>query len=257
MGGRPSYPEREYRKLFKAHLRHNRPLFVKIVAVEVAAVAVITIAVLTISPWAWMTGYLLGATHVAFLAMIVHFVRLGFLAKHPAAVRHMQGSLGESNTSEALKKAKRKGLVWGCVEGISVDGGDIDHLVVTRNGGVVAIDTKWMSDDRFVAKAASSAMTVKRRAELVLRSTQVLKRDTSARHRDDRLAFEVRPLVVVWGAAGEKMPDEAWHGEVQFVAGEKLLAWLEALDGDPIDRATGEDLLATLRAFNDRVVTTS
>ncbi len=54
--------------------------------------------------------------------------------------------MGESNTSEALKAARRQQVIWGYIEGVAVTGADIDPLVVTRGGGVVAIDSKWRTE---------------------------------------------------------------------------------------------------------------
>lgn len=254
MGGRPSYPGGQLRRQFSEHLRANRALLIKLALVEISVLAVATAVILLLWPSTLLTGYLVGALHAGFIAMIVHHVRLAFFARESTAIHHLRGAMGESSTSDELRRAKRQRLIWGWVDGITVRGGDIDHLVVTRTAGVWAIDTKWMSSLHHVDAAADAASKARRRAESVLRSQKLLTREASARHRADAASFTVRPLVVVWGAAHEQIPDDAMIGEVPFVRGDHLVAWLSAHDGEPIDERVASGMLESLERFRERMV---
>ena len=71
-------------------------------------------------------------------------IGLAWLASSEPAlrdVRDVRGALGEGYTRDMLKSAAKKKAIWGFVEGIETRGGDIDDLVVTRSGGVLALDS--------------------------------------------------------------------------------------------------------------------
>src|SRR5690606_126514 len=111
-----------------------------------------------------LVSYVLGALHAAMLAIGYYTLRVSFLASDQDAVWQVRGDLGEVNTRDELKRAKRRRLIWGWVDSITVSTGDIDHLVITRRGGVVAIDSKWRSEavgtdiGRSAASARSAAL---------------------------------------------------------------------------------------------------
>ncbi|WP_166389739.1 nuclease-related domain-containing protein [Nocardioides ochotonae] len=90
---------------------------------------------------------------------------MAFLAHDAEAIWHVRGAWGEDNTRDELQRAKRKRLVWAWVDSVTLQAGDIDHLVVTRNGGLVAIDSKWRSKINDAADMARAAQKVRLRAE--------------------------------------------------------------------------------------------
>lgn len=189
-------------------------------------------------------GYLLGFMHALTLGVFVLAVVLAFFAQ-TRSVGQMAGAWGEEFTRDELNKARRKGLIWGTVHGLATASGDIDHLVVTRHGGIVAIDSKWRNDpDRAtLTRDADSAAAAARRASLVLRSL--------------KMPAIVTPLVAVWGASRREVPTVAEIKGVDFTDGGQLLTWLEALSGDPIDECSARQLLEMLRQFERRVRPTS
>ncbi len=56
--------------------------------------------------------------------------------------RQLSGAYGEYNTRDALRAAHRRHHIWGWIDNLEVQGGDIDHLVLAPSG-IYAIDTKW------------------------------------------------------------------------------------------------------------------
>ena len=126
--------------------------------------------------------------------------------------------MGEENTIDSLKWAKRRGLIWGWVDGLAIEGGDIDHIVVTKRGGVVAIDSKWhytLWDDT-LQRADTAAQRSARRARLILISL----------HR----RMEVTPLAVIWGGAQQEF--ETVDVPRHVIPGGQLSTWLRSLQGE-------------------------
>jgi hypothetical protein len=136
-----------------------------------------------------MRWYLLGLAHAGLAAA-------GFISSTPPSWRTIRrrcptcGEHGaEDNTRTELERARRKRLVWGWVDSIELQVGDIDHLVVIRHGGMVAIDAKWRNQttDEDVAATADSARRAGLRAEGLLRT--LLKAE-----RRSRLRARTQPL---------------------------------------------------------------
>ena len=194
-------------------------------------------------------GYLGGAVLASFggLVFAMH------LASTPRAIELFRGSLGEENTQDDLRVLLRRKVIWGWVDSVAVQGGDIDHLVVTRDAGVLALDSKWRSewDDRVQGSAVDQARRAARRAQSILRSEGFFERSTKARHRDPESGLAVRPVVVVWGAAARLVETTCADG-VQVVPGPDLKSWLATLSGDVIDEQSAHELLTTLHEFRRR-----
>lgn len=256
MSRAPSFPRQQLGKEFRAFLRRRRRHVLSLVAIEVGLTALLTVVLLVFwnrGPALW---YVLGALHMLLVCAVPTAIAIAFLANSRTAIWNLRGAMGESNTSEVLRSAQKQKDVWGYVESVAVTGGDIDHLVVTRAGGVLAIDSKWRNEvtaERLTSDAAA-ARAAARRAESILRSEHVgaLKREARARHRDVGSSFSVTPVVVIWGAVRHEMPDRVTREDVEFVPGEKLGAWLRARDGQSVDKAVANDLLERLAAFRDR-----
>lgn len=242
------YPRRALRALFGRWLWRHR------LRLSIATVGVLALMAFE----AWMLGrsgansglssYLMGAMHVAIVASYVGAVVITFLAHEREAIFHLRGAWGEDFTKDELKRARRKKLIWGWVDSVTVQNGDIDHLVVTRSGGLVAIDSKWRSGVEHLdpATLARQATKARVRAEGVLQS--VLKTERGS-HRARTRAFRVKPLVVIWGPASNAVPDGASFDGVDITHGFGLVDWFEGLDGDAIDEAGAADVLAHIERF--------
>jgi hypothetical protein len=164
-------------------------------------------------------------------------------------MRHMRGAWGEENTRTELESAKRRRLIWGWVDSIRLERGDLDHVVVTRHGGVLAIDSKWRNGTSVtdVEAMATAAGRVRSRAESL---TRQLLSSERARHRARGAAVKVRPLVVIWGAEQRRLPNTGTQvNGIDFVAGQHLRAWLRQLDNEPVSKLAGSELLAVLRNY--------
>lgn len=228
---RAPFPRRMFRSQWRTWLASTWKRLL-VVSLPFAGTAVIFTLVLR--------GYLLGLVHGLIVGVFVLSVVLAFFA-HTRSVGQMAGAWGEEFTRGELRRARRKGLIWGTVHGLAVASGDIDHLVVTRRGGLVAIDSKWRNDpDRgTLSRDAELALAAARRASLVLRSFKGPTR--------------VRPVIAVWGASRRGVPPAAQIKGVDFIDGGQLLVWLKSLPLDPIDRSSARQLLGNLRQFERRV----
>lgn len=215
--------------------------------VLIAVAAVFTWVVAPALP-APTRGYVLGALHVGLAAGLLHLLNSAFLASDQQAIHHVRGAWGESNTRDELGRARRRRLIWGWVDSISLRYGDIDHLVISRRGGVIAVDSKWRNSitRHDTVEMAQSARKAQRRAEGVVRTLLRKERGT---HRARSQSISVTPVVVIWGAAQASVPEDAVVDGVRFVAGSEFLAWLRTVDGDPVPKAAANDVCRQLRAY--------
>jgi hypothetical protein len=157
--------------------------------------------------------------------------------------------LGEDNTRGELQRAKRRRLIWGWVDSINLQAGDLDHLVVTRRGGIVVLDSKWRNrvTQHDIAEMARSGHKARMRADGLTRT--LLKSERAARHRAKLPTLAVTPVVVVWGAAQSTVPDQTVVDGVRFVAGRQLVALLRQFDGNEVSKAAAKDALERLEDF--------
>ena len=196
-----------------------------------------------------LRGYLLGALHVGLVSAALHILNSAFLAHDREAIWHVRGAWGEDNTRNELLRAKRRRLIWGWVDSINLQAGDLDHVVVTRGGGLVAIDSKWRNQvtSGDSVEMAHAALKTKSRAEGLART--LLRSERGARHRARVQPLTVTPVVVLWGAAQRTVPDGAVIEGVRFVAGRQFLPWLRQLDGDPVTKDAAQDALERLKRY--------
>ncbi|MDE0775111.1 MAG: NERD domain-containing protein [Nocardioides sp.] len=243
-----SYPARKLGMLRRQWLRRNA----KGLLLVYLSVIFIDAAVLAWLLWMGATSlsmYLVGLTHAASLAVLWYLTNAGFLAHNQEAIWQLRGAWGEDNTRDELRRAKRKRLIWGWVDSVELQAGDIDHIVVTRRGGVVVLDSKWrnhVSDGDVPAMAAASRKAALR-AEGVLRS--VFKREPTGRRRSTTKPVTVTPAVVLWGAARVEVPDDAIVDGVRFLDGRRLLKWLSTAEGDLVDRQGARDAIRLLENY--------
>lgn len=242
------YSRRELRRLRRQWLLRNLRLVV-LCAVVIAALLAIALAVVETYVPGDFRWYLLGLTHAGLVAAGLHLLNSSFLALDREALRHVRGAWGEDNTRSELQRAKRKRLIWGWVDSISLQAGDLDHVVITRRGGVIELDSKWRNEvtTHDTAAMVRAAHKARLRAEALTRT--VLKSERGARHRARLPGLSVTSVVVLWGAAQWTVPDEANIDGVRFVAGRQLLPLLRALDGDEVSKDAAHDVLDRLEKF--------
>ena len=181
------------------------------------------------------------------MAAYLFLLYSGFLAFDGEAIWHVRGAWGEDNTRSELLRAKRKRLVWGWVDSVALQHGDIDHLVVTRKGGLVAIDSKWRNRIHDTDDMARAAQKVRLRAEGLTRD--LLKGDARGSRRAKVNPLGVTSIVVLWGAAQCDVPDGAEIDGIAFIPGRKLVSWLAQLEGHPVDKAAANDVVISVRRF--------
>ena len=251
MASARTYSGKKLRSQWSGFLRANRRTILFIVTVEIAVMVGVTVVLLSAYGANPMVTYVLGAAHAAAFAILYFTLRIVFLANDQGAVRQMRGDLGETNTRDELKRAKRSRLIWGWVDSITVAGGDIDHLVITRHGGIVAIDSKWRNDTSGAdnPRSAIAASRAAGRAKSVLRHLGYLKREHTARRRASDTSITVTPLVAMWGPIRHEVPRGARVEDVDFVAGPQLSEWLRQHRSDDISRQAAKRLLAELEEF--------
>jgi hypothetical protein len=183
----------------------------------------------------------------------LHLLHTAFLAHDGDAIRHVRGAWGEDNTRSELQRAKRLKLVWGWVDSLGLQHGDIDHLVVTRNAGLLAVDSKWRSQISDAADMARAANKVRLRAEGLTRD--LLKGTTRGSRRARVNPLSVTSVVALWGPAQHGVPDGASVDGIEFIAGRRFVEWLGRLDSEPVDRAAAAHIIHSLegrRGATDR-----
>lgn len=244
-----AYSRRELKSRFWSWARRNVVLLVLVGLGVLVLLAVTTWLLLGLLPRTALHGYLTGVLHAGILAGFCFALWSAFLAQEGQAIWHVRGAWGEEFTRDELKRAKRKRLVWGWVDSITLKAGDIDHLVVTRQGGLVAVDSKWRNqhDEADRVQMAREAARARLRAEALART--VLKNERGAKHRSHGNPVTVRPVVVIWGATQRDVPEGARVDGIDFVAGRKFVDWLAGLEGHEISKEAGRDVVTRLTEF--------
>lgn len=232
-GRRLSYPKRRIRSEAKSFVRINALLLLLVAGVGAAA---------AVMPALVLDGFLAGIVTGLLLATVLGMVALSFLLVSGTTFQ-LSGVLGESNTTDCLRAAKRRGLIFEWVDSLEVASGDVDHLVITR-AGILAIDSKWHSHGvtaQRLENDARAAQAAAQRARSILRSVN---------HRRP----VVSPLVVVWGGDQTKVAGHHSLG-VEFVPGRDLKNWLKikASEGNAFNKAQAAAMADELRAFKRRV----
>lgn len=256
MGKVKPYSRRRLNVLRKAWLKRNAGLVAALAIGVAVSMVALTWSLAFVGERSALKWYLLGSLHAVLVGGSLHLLSSVFLAHEGKAIDQLRGAWGEENTRTELERAKRKGLIWDWVDSVTLQAGDIDHLVVTKSGGLVAIDTKWRSSTQGEPQfeMAREAKKVKLRAEGVLRS--LLGRESGG-HRARSNPLEVTPLVVVWGALQQHIPQGARIDDIEFVAGRELVRWLKHRDGEPVSKQAAVDLLRRVEDFRDRALAAS
>ena len=240
------FPRNEYNRLFRAWAQRNTKLLA-VVAVGMATLVLFETAIVVfLIPDNGFRWWALGVLQTLAVGVGLHLINAAFITHEREAILQLRGAWGEDATREELKRAKRKGLIWGWVDSVALQAGDLDHLVITRNGGLIAIDSKWRSDGNDAAAMADSAAKARLRAEGVARS--LLKGERGS-HRAKGHAVTVRPLVVIWGPAQHKMRDGGQVASIPFVGGRRLLSWLSEVNGEQVSKGAAKEIIRELKRF--------
>lgn len=240
------YPRAEYNLLFRQWAKRNTKLLVVVAAGDVALLAAETGIFTYIGPHDGLHWWFLGVLQALTLGIALHLINAAFLAYEREAILQLRGAWGEEATRDELKRARRRGLIWGWVDSVGLRDGDLDHVVVTRDGGMLVVDSKWRSDGKDTGAMADSAARAHLRAQGVAQS--LLKSERGS-HRAKGHAVTVRPIVVVWGPAQHHVPDHYDLNGIPFIAGRRLLAWLKDLEGERVSRAAAKEILSELQKF--------
>lgn len=229
---RASYPRRQVRRAFRSYLLHNWA--------GLATVILLWAAVLAVLAWA-LDGYALGLAQGAFATALVPMVLTSFLLVSGSAFQ-LSGAWGEDNTRDVLKAAKRKRSIYGWVDNLEVQGGDVDHLVITR-AGAFALDSKWHSHGitrDVIAQDIERARMSARRAASIMRSIS--------------RPMPITPVVILWGGNQEWAKGGKTEDGVRFVCGSELKSWLSVTsEVVHIDDRQAREILGELATFKQRV----
>jgi hypothetical protein len=232
---RRSYAQRKARKAFWQFARDVWPAL----AVFSCAIGAVVAYGLLFEPSDFMQGLTLGVVSTTFAA--VFFVL--FLVVTGTSLT-LAGSWAENFANDEIKRAVRRGHVWGWVENIEVGGFDIDHVVVAP-GGVLAIETKAHPtgfDNRRAMADLDQAVQAARKTASVLRS------------RDIDMPAEVVPVLALWGhrKVRESLPsDGRVVRDVHVVAIADLADWLARFNKGRVAQDNAEQMLQRLRRFRD------
>ncbi|MDP3969358.1 MAG: hypothetical protein Q8Q02_13900 [Nocardioides sp.] len=241
------YSRRMLRRRYTQWVRQNLKVVVLLASGMAGLIALVTLVFTTAFPHTAFMWWTLGVVQVSLAATCLNLLNAAFLAHDREAIGHLRGAWGEENTRTELHRARRKGLIWGWVDSITLRTGDLDHLVVTRKGGLVAVDSKWRHLATDTGEMARAATKARLRAEGLAQS--LLKSERRARHRARASSLPVTPVVVLWGAAQHAVPDGARVDDVEFVAGRRFVDWLTDLTGDEIEEHAAADILARLETY--------
>lgn len=241
------YSRRRFNRRFREWSGQSRKALAVLTSGAVVSIALATVVIVSVLPHTSFMWWALGAVQAGVVAAYLLLVQASFFAQDREAVTQLRGAWGEDNTRSELLRAKRKRHVWGWVDSIQLQGSDIDHLVVTRRGGLVAIDSKWRNQGHDVAEMARSAHKAGIRAEALARS--VLVREYGVRHRAAANPLTVTPVVVVWGAAQREVPAGYRTNGVEFIPGRQLVTWLGSLDAHAVTKSAARDLISRLEEY--------
>lgn len=249
MGDPKPYSRVQSSARMRSWLRERRTMLVQGVAALVAVI-VLNAFVLSLTLPESIRWTIVGAMIGAAIVGVCWVMHLSFVIHDRAAVYEIRGAWGEDFTRDVLRRALRRRQVWGVVNGLVTQSGDIDHIVVSRRGGLVVIDSKFYT-----------ALTSAQREALIeagrghRRSMKGLARTVVprgyGRHRGQE-HIPVTTAIVLWGPARHDVPEPQVVDGVHLMSGDDLYAWLKTLTGEPIPKSFGRELTAELRDWAER-----
>jgi hypothetical protein len=137
-----------------------------------------------------------------------------------------RGGTAEVWTGTETRKWKRR--AWKLVHAVPFQGYDVDHVAIGPSG-VLAIETKYgdtpWTNNKIGAALFARSLDQAHKSAMNIRSLL----------RSEGLVVEVRPVLVVWGAAGKDLPLGEVDGVLVLPSG-KRKEWIDELP------STGSDL---------------
>lgn len=215
-----SFPREEFNRLRRHWVARHRWL--------ISAIALLAI-LFVIGQGAWivaggagsLTAYIVGITSGLILAIVPFVLTVAFLIHERTSIWQLRGAWGEENTRDVLAQARRRRKILGWVDSLTLQHGDLDHLVLTRSGEFILIDSKWRSAGGLesAAEMARSCQRGRVRAEGVLRSVLNPERGS---HRAKGSGTPVTAIIAIWGTAQSELPPGATIDGIEFVGGRDL-----------------------------------
>ncbi len=242
------YSRGEFGKRRVAWLKRHWKWIAGVALVSVVLLVLETVILVGLERSSPLNWYLLGVTHAAIVLGVFWMLNHAFLVADRDAMGKLRGAWGEERTRDELKRAQRDGLIWGWVDSVEVEGGDIDHLVVSREAGLLAIDSKWRSrtNPADQQRMIQDAKKVKVRAEGIART---IVKNNWGRRRAQVNPLSARAIVAIWGAVQDEMNTLVASEGIQFIAGREIRDWLAGLGGETVDQDAATDLLSKLESF--------
>jgi hypothetical protein len=114
------YPRREYSRIFRSWARRNLKALALVGVGVIVLLAIETVLIVVLMPASSFRWWLLGALQAAIVAVGLHLTNAAFLAHEREAIWQLRGAWGEEATRDELRRAKKKRVVWGWVDSISL-----------------------------------------------------------------------------------------------------------------------------------------
>lgn len=210
--------------------KHGRSL-----APSAALVLVAFVPVGLLVPGSFLRGVVVG-TAVTFTAAMLLFASL----VGSNSMRFFVGSLGEEATEELFTARDRRRDGWKLVNGLVVNGRDIDHIAVGL-GGVLAIESKWRGSEQ---SSKDWALQSRRQAMNAARTTRNLIRQEAG------ILADVLPVLIEWGPGAPDRSFEEIDG-VFCVSGHDLASFDEWLATERLQPERVSFIATALAQFLD------
>jgi hypothetical protein len=207
------------------------------------ALALVVIFATQRSPF--VQGVFVGAVVVFWIGLVWVGVLIG-----SGQLRHFWGRSGERATAQELASKRLRRAGWSVAHGLVVRGHEIDHVAVGP-GGVIAIETKWVTGERWTVERGTLRGPIRDPILQVRRSAarvgELLRSSTGGRHDVD-----VIPVLMVWGPGSPVVsPETREVGGVPIFTGRTIDDFRSWLSQDRLERSKAEAIASDLAAFAD------
>jgi hypothetical protein len=189
-------------------------------------------------PGPFLRGVVVGSAVTFTLATLMFASLVG-----SNSMRFFVGSLGEEATEEFFTSRQRRLDGWKLINGLVINGRDIDHVAVGP-GGVLAVESKWRGNERSSRDWAAHA---RRQAAEAARATRNLIRQEA------EYSADVIPVLIEWGPGAHERPIEQVDGVIT-VSGRSLEAFESWLAKDRLDLQQASLIADALAGFLGRQV---
>lgn len=247
-----SYPRAQLRAIWWTWVGDRRRNLLVVAGIASILVAGLALVVRMTGPLEGWRLYVLGWLHAGAVGTFGGVLLTSFLVGNARAIHQLRGAWGEDFTRDELRRARRRGSIWASIDSLQLEGMDIDHLVISKRGGVLALDSKYRSvaigaeeARRILDGCARSSRSARAVVETVWRE-----RVDRGKHRSAVRSVVVTPVVVLWGSGAASLDEDRVVDGVHVVAGERLVEWLASLEGDHVAKSRARALERDIRAFD-------